>query len=73
MTDPHITKSGKWKSDKVRCAPGYFPLSFNGKLGRKLIRAYADLTGDRTLARSLFSALADTGAPSKSPEAKDAK
>lgn len=65
MTDPHITKSGKWKSDKIRCAPGYFPLSFNGKLGRKLIRAYADETGDRNLARSLYNALAGTSVPEK--------
>jgi hypothetical protein len=64
MADPHVTKSGNWKSDKVRCAPGYFPLSFKGKLGRKLIRAYADQTGDRVLARSLYSALADAGTPS---------
>ena len=59
MSHSHLTRDGRFKSDKYRwCPAGFFALKIDADpLARVAAKIYATLTKDRELRRDLLSAV----------------
>ena len=54
----HLTKDGKFKSDKYSwCPEGFFVLKFTDRIARRVIYEYATWSPDQELAEDLLEAL----------------